>query len=271
MKDLEKYYTILFKQAHKIERSNDFIEGLFILTAVAANFVEGHIIWIASIFALLLQLIIFYLKKLQRYYETIGHKVQEFSMLNSFYKASTFDFDISQIIGSLNPKLHKIAKEQPDNPQSSEYLTDSETSNKLLGMIQENSFWNHHLFRYCYKKSVVKIIIWVLLIVLGILFSIGTNLADKNYYFHRTLLLFITANLLWNELDKVWSWYNASKAMLSIDNSISRHENPSQDFVIHTFSLYTFTKSISPLINDKTYNKNQSKLNNGWEVRVQNK
>ena len=267
MKDLEKYYSTLFKQAYKIERYNDFTEALFIIIAVTSNFFDGHIVWIMAILALILQILIFYFKKLQRHYEMMGHKVQEYSMLYAFFNSSTFDFDISQIIGSFNSMLHKKALEMPDNPSAAQYSIDSNNSNKLLGMIQENCFWNHHLFKYCYKNSIIKIIIWVLIIVFSILFSIGVNMVDKNYYFHRTLLLFLTANLLWNEVDKVWAWYNASKAMLSIDNSISRQKNQSEDFTIHTFAYYTFTKSITPLIDNKTYEKNQLKLNHGWEVR----
>jgi hypothetical protein len=139
-------------------------------------------------------------------------------------------------------------------------------------MIQENSFWNTHLFRYSYQHSLVRIVIIVILTVVAFLLSIAFlskygGSIDVNFLFPRTILLFLTANFIWNEIDKVWLWYSASLNMLEIDNSVARQKEFSQDYWLHIFAYYNATKTITPPIEKQLYNKHEEKINLAWSAR----
>ena len=272
MQDLEKYYKVLFDEAVRIDKVNRWLEGFFVAIALGANYTNGFIVYALTVVGVIIQIWVYANKKIQKNYEILAHKIEEYSMIYTVYKKDTFNFEVSHIIGNFKPKLHKLVVDSPDNPESSHYLAPEQAPNRLIWMVQENSFWNTHLFRYSYQKSLIRIIIIFILTMVAFLCSIALlskygGIIDVNFLFPRTILLILTANFLWNELDKVVLWYSASENMLEIDNSVARQKDFSQDYGLHIFAYYNVIKTIAPPIEEKLYKKHEAKINLAWSAR----
>ncbi len=271
MENLDKYYNVLLGQAEINDKYNRWFEYLFLLIVVAALFTKGDWAYFFAIVGALFQIWLYINKKTQQNYEILAHKIQAYSMIYSVYKKDTFNFDVSHIIGNLEPKVHKLVLEMLNHPESAHYLAPEQSPDRLVLMVQENSFWNTHLFTYVYKESILKVAVYIFLAII-LLFAYIASLKymgtlDTDFLFPRIIILLLTANFMWNEIDKAILWYPASKNMLEIDNSVARQKHFSQDFSINIFSYYNLIKTTTPLFDSEIYKKQKLKINAAWAAR----
>jgi len=267
MDDLNKYYKILFDKAHHLDTIHFCIEIIFVGLVIGSNFISGYFLYAVGIVGIGTQIAAFVVRKQQQIAESTAHKLQAFALLYSHYKGNTFNFEVSQIKGEVSLDVHNKVKKLLDDPESTKYTADEGDKNALIQMLQENCFWNKHQYGVSYESSLRKVIFWVAGILIAILLSIGTTLITPDMLYTRILLIFLSLNLFWNEIDKILLWYNASKAMLALDNSIEKQKAFGEDFLIHTFTSYHITKSTAPIIKEKLYKKYGAKLNDAWKSR----
>lgn len=266
MKDLNNYYTILFNRAQRLDRNSQRLEFFLIVLLIAANFMDGKWLYILTIISLVIQVFAFILKKLKYQNEALAHKLQEYAMLYVTFRKDTFNFDVSQIKGTLENKIFTEALQ--NEPESSNYLVDESEKNALLLMIQENAFFNQHLFIQSSRIALVRVLVPILGILLFLIFALSINITDdRTLLVPRILIALLTTNIIFNEIDNILKWYRSAEEMLSLDNSIARQQDKGEDFWLHTFSTYNMVKSSTPLITKRIYKKHQDRLNSAWKTR----
>lgn len=149
---------------------------------------------------------------------------------------------------------------------------DVKGAKKLCYMMQENAYWNHHLYENCsqhgFRKffGILGIIIFLLLLIIPILS------ADINYSIPRIGLIVLSFVMVYENLDRALIWRSSSKMMLAIDNHLqhvnSKTEDIVEDFVMLMYSNYNITKLITPTIPNSLYKAHKEKLNIGWAERI---
>lgn len=269
MDDLNKYYNLLFKKAYKLESIHFWLGIILIGILVSSNFLNGYLLYAITIVGLLTQVGSFIIKYRQKQNEMIAHKLQEYAMLYTTFRKSTFNFDISQIKGTIANEIHKKVTEQENPPESSDYLIDETSKNALLLMIQENAFWNYHLFTASFWNAIQFFIIPITGIVLFILFALvgNTSWVDAEYFGPRILIAVLAANIFFNQIDEILKWHNGAKGMLELDNMIARDGDKGDDFWLHIFAKYNILKTSTPLVSNRLYSQNREKLNSAWKTR----
>jgi len=267
MKNLNKYYSTLFQEAKWWNMINQIIEILFFILLIDSFLLSQWQLYLSPIFCLTLPILFWCFKKQCDFYGSLAHKIQEYAMLYDVFKKDTFNFDLSQIKGAIGLSIHKKVKSLPSDPPGSVYTADGDSKNQLLLMMQENCFFNHHLYQAVYKSVLVKIFLLFIFLAVAFLFSQIAWNVDENLFVSRIILTFFTAVLLYNELDKVWTWRFASKAMLMLDNAISRQKNYEEDFMLLIFARYNLIKSTTPIISNRFYYRRTDKLNEAWATR----
>lgn len=266
MKDLNNYYTLLFNQAQRFDRNSQRMEFFLIVLLVAANFIDGKWLYILTIISLAIQVFAFILKRMQDQNEALAHKLQEYAMLYVTFKKDTFNFDVSQIKGKLENKI--FTKALQNEPESSSYLVEETDKNALLLMIQENAFFNHHLFIQSSRRGLQYVLIPILGIIVFLILAISTDITkDQTLLIPRILIALLTTNIIFNQIVNILKWYRSAEEMLSLDNSIARQHDKGEDFWLHTFSTYNVVKSSTPLITERIYEKHKKRLNSAWKTR----
>lgn len=269
MNDLNKYYNILFKKAKHRERYAYWIEMLIIAFSITSIFVSGNLIFIITALMFIAQIGVFWLNKIRSRDESLAHRLHEYAILYSNFRNSTFNFDISQIKGSISSSVHELVEKQKTDPDSSDYLVDDTAKNALLLMIQENAFWNYHLYNASFWRAIFKIVVPIIgmAFIALLIFILNPGLVDKEYTAPRILIAILAANVVFSQVDNIFKWYSGAKEMLELDNIIARDTEKSDDFWLHIFAKYNIAKTSTPLVADSIYRKNKDKLNKAWESR----
>ncbi len=135
-------------------------------------------------------------------------------------------------------------------------------------MVQENSYWNHHLFDACYKKGLMYFFIVFTFIVTSILLSLPVLDKHIGFTFARICLVLLSSLVGYEILDKSLTWRSSSKTMLSIDNQLNFTDPSYEDIVMLIFSHYSVVNVMTPPIADEIYIENKDKLNMGWSKRI---
>ena len=91
--------------------------------------------------------------------------------------------------------------------------------------------------------------------------------SDSNYSVPRLSLLFLTFFPLWNSVGDAVNFSSASNKLQSIDQRLS-NIGYEQSSILSIFAEYNVVTSNTPLIPQKVYESEQSKLNELWDERI---
>lgn len=146
-------------------------------------------------------------------------------------------------------------------------LKDTSTpEKKLLSMIQQNSYWNHHLYRSAFVIYSIPLLTALAIAIFSLLYLIpsgGINLSILLIVF-----VFLSFSIIYEMLDKLVTYYESSKVMLEVDNEIERIFEKDEINVLDTFHKYLTVKERTSSIPYPIYMLSRNKLNKAWEARV---
>lgn len=131
-------------------------------------------------------------------------------------------------------------------------------------MMHENSYWNHYLYKYTFERNLSRVIVALALIIIPTLFFIPLVNSSQNFDLARLIFSFLSFAILYEFLESTIRLKNASKAMLEIDNEISRNETLNEENLLNIFSQYVHLTRTVPSIPNKLYEKYRNMLNKGW-------
>jgi len=143
-------------------------------------------------------------------------------------------------------------------------------SKKLFYMVQQNAYWNHHLFNDSFKYNLRLFFTISLFIVFVLFYSFPFLINDLSYSFVRIGLFLLSFIFSYEILDKALIWRSSSKAMLAIDNQLNSANPNCEDLVMLIYSHYCVSKVVTPAIPDKIYLNKKNSLNLGWSERINN-
>jgi len=249
MNDLNYYYSALFDESKYYDKWHEVFHFGILSTMVVSIFTEGLFLYVIGVIGLLAQIGLFISKYFSDRSQSLAHHLQRISMLNNAFENKSHDFDVSQIKGKISLRAHKIVKAKMDKKDdSTEYNPPSATTGltKLKFMIQENAYWNHHLFEICSRKGWMKFYLFLGAVITAILLSMTVTsgiTSDPNYSVPRLALIFLSFLRIWEELEKVLIWQGSSQTMFSIDSSLNSFEESDAESAMLIFSEYNIAKA----------------------------
>lgn len=276
MNELSCYYSALFDEAKAYNKWYDMLNIGVLVIAIISLFSDGVVIAIIGILGLLTHVGLFITKRLSGQSQELAHRLQRISMLQGVFGTDFYSFDISQIKGQVSVSVHEKAKSKYAirSNESANYNVPETLHGvqKLKGMIQENAYWNHHLYEASSQVSWIRFFAFLATVLIGILFSIVIQANSSPSAVKIVLglaLVFLSFVRIWDELDNALIWQKSSKEMLAIDSSINNLNGSSDKDIMLLFSEYNVTKVKTPPVSDALYNRHAQKLNDGWSSRKQ--
>ena len=121
--------------------------------------------------------------------------------------------------------------------------------------MHENSYWNHYIYKYTFERNLSRVIVALALIIIPTLFFIPLVNSSQNFDLARLIFSFLSFAILYEFLESTIRLKNASKAMLEIDNEISRNETLNEENLLNIFSQYVHLTRTVPSIPNKLYEK----------------
>lgn len=217
----------------------------------------------------------------------IVNELQKVSMLNKSYNEVPNSFDLSHVIAKISPfskiclsfkrkkaefykkTIGRLLARWFRKKSYEEYLLEDDSSpgKILLSMIHENSYWNHNLYKSISKIGGVFILIVIIISIFSLLYLIPQVKNGMDYSVIRVVFVFLSFTIIYDFIEKIIQYYESSKIMLEIDNEIQR--KPSNEVnIIDIFDKYIKTKEKTSSIPSIIYSLNNTRLNEGWEMRV---
>ncbi len=235
---------------------------------------DDYFFIILSIFALILQLIIWKLKQKISSSYGLAHDFQRYYMLSNY---STGAIDITKIENQkmrlssyVRKKFEKKSRSEEENANQSK-KTMLHNAN-LRRLIHENSYFNYHLFRYSYENNLEKIIITPIIFVISILLymsyrSVNPN-PDSDQFFLKAIYVLLSFSVIYDFLDSTLKYRTTIEDMRSIDNYFTQATAmTSAEMILDAFAKYNEAKSTTPNIPGRIWKKHASKLNKSWKYR----
>jgi len=272
MKELEYYYSELFKKAEQFEkwRKNFLIVVLCLLSG--SLYASGLLLYIFATSAMIIQTFSLFLGIESNKFKGIANDFQKYSMLIGVFE---HDVDVQEI-ASLKVKagntINKIVRNKKNTDlvdRSTSYTTEeSEPINKLLEMIQENSYWNNNLYEFSYKAHRTKIFYIVGMVLISVLVLLPSLKLDSDFTILRLLFTVISFGIVYEFIEAMMKYKMSSREMEEIDQKISRLDSIQLQELLNIFSKYHLIKVNTPPIPKKIYNENSEMLNQAWAIRA---
>jgi len=270
MYNISSIYSSLYAEAKRLYLYKRIVSYFFLACTILSTLVNNYLSYIYFSFSIISQIFIYYQKFQIKKKLDDAHYAQKISMLYNAFDSRNFKFEMSHIEGSINSWVEKWLR-QNESISSSEYCNSaSDNSEKILIlMIQENSFFNSHLYLSAYKKSLFNVLLFSIpiLIFLFVLMPSFLSLQYDLLLIFKLLLIGLSAIQLWDEIEKAFIWKISATKMLEIDNQINALDEISSDSLLFVFAKYNMIKISTPPIPEKLYTKMRNRLNEGWETR----
>lgn len=273
MRELDYYFSALFKQSNSIEYVRYVLLATTIMCLSCSIYAHGYQLYAATIAALLFQAISWSLKTRADNIRYLANEFQQISMLYRAYGRIPSEFQLSHLKALVNEKISsEVEKKNEQNERGAEYnLKSSQTAREiLLSMIHENSYWNHHLYKSIFLILIGGLSVTLAGLVIASLFALPLIKIDPEYTVPRLAFMFLSFSLIYEVLEKAIRSYLSSKIMLEIDNELARSRRDiSEEHLLKIFNQYCNIKGTAPNVPYFLYKSSRGRLNAGWNSRVE--
>lgn len=247
------------KSKHKI-----YLHILTFVCAASSIFLNGYWLYLLAVIALLSELSSWLLSLSIGSKKSLGQEILRLNILRQAF-GSNMASEISYLKSKVDRKEYATA-EKFENQEY--YATADEAPEKrLVEIIQESCFWSQHLYQSCQERSTKISIILSVLIVILIITGLSIIGNDSSYSIPRLSLLFLTFIPLWGAIENAVNFSSAAEKLRSIDQKLD-NISYEQSSILAIFADYNVVTSKAPLIPQKVYESEQSKLNELWSERV---
>jgi len=236
-------------------------------------YAHGYYLYIATIAALLFQIISSYLKTKVENIRFLANEFQKISILYRAYGRIPSKFQLSHLKALVNENISSnVENKREKGDVGAEYNLENKENPRqvLMSMIHENSYWNHHLYKSVFIILVSGISTIIIGIIITSLFALPLIKIDPEYTVPRLAFTFLSFSLIYEVLEKASKSYNSSKIMLEIDNELTRSmKDITEENLLKVFNQYCDIKEAAPNVPSFVYKYNKVRLNSGWSSRIQ--
>lgn len=261
---VDNLYDCSFDIAKKWKKVQFWLEISLLSITLVALYFDQVVVYISLIVGLLIRVGIFVVKKNHQKFEQTGHNLQEFSMLFGIYKSfQSFQTEMAYKLAVVPSKYHDSSTWKCQN-SGSEY-----THDELILKVQENCFFNYHLFKVLFNQGLVKLISGTLIamVVIFLAYFWHYDGAIDRFRILNFVLLLSSATIVWDELNETIKFKRGFEEMKDLEYLIASEKNTDTSYSMLMFSKYTRIKMNTPQIPLWVYSRNKTSLNSSWSAK----
>lgn len=228
--------------------------------------------WLSAV-ALFFHILSLYIDLSIKRTRALGSEFKKISMLSQTFDQEQIDSqEVSRLKVEAGIKINADVRKKIDNNEvdaSSSYSNEeTEPSQQLLKMIQENAYWNAHLYNFAHKKTKTKVIVSSVIISLLAIVLIPSIKLDQDYTVIRLVFTVMSFGIVYEVIETMFKFKKSSKQMNELDHKISRLNNLDKHELLNIFSSYHFVISTTDPIPNSIYTSNKDMLNSTWQERI---
>lgn len=268
--NLEHYLTELYNESKKHNKYTMLFLYLSLALLVISFYQKGVYVYFPAVFALFVQIISWYFTWKSKAYRNIANDIQVTYLLQKAYGEIQGKFNISELMARIPNNIHKKVTKKEKKNVDADYETGKTEScdYTLLKMIQENSFWNKHLYQASYERRIKIFYMLMFLFVFSVLLSIPFIKLDYNFTLIRIFLGIMSLSIIYEVIENTLVFKRSAQQMAHVDSEISRINDLSKQQLMEIFSKYININFITPDIPNGIYLDNKDRLNKSWHQRV---
>lgn len=256
-------YDISFELAKVWKSRQLLLELMLIILTLTSLFLESSSLYTALIFGVLLRIGLMYLRGQEDKFEKVGHKLQEFSMLYSLYNSyKSYQSELSYLMAIVPDRYHS-QHEDDETVVGAEY-----SHSDLVRKVQENCFWNFHLYQASYERKLLQLSILIIPIIGMVFFSINFLPVNSEYYkVVNLLLVLLSTSVLWDQVRQTLKFKKGSEEMGTLEKSIRQEVYDDESYAVLMYSKYARIKMNTPLVSQKSYERKKISIDESWKAR----
>lgn len=273
LKELDYFCATLFSKAENMDKSRKKVMLIVLACLSASLFASKEALYWLSAIALIFHIVSLYIDFSIKRTRALGSEFKKISMLSQTFDQKQIDSqEVSRLKIEAGTKVNADVRQKFDNnvaDASSSYRNEeTEPSQKLLKMIQENAYWNAHLYNFAHKKAKTKVIVSSVIISLLAIVLIPNIKLDQDYTVIRLIFTVMSFGIVYEVIETMFKFKNSSKQMNELDHKISRLNNLDEHELLNIFSSYHFVISTTDPIPKSIYTSHKDMLNSTWQERI---
>ena len=262
---LEDYYSGLFRASAKLTMWRYGLMAILVILLCVSSFISGYPLYAASVVALILQVVAWYLAYLIRKYNAVAHELQRIHLLESCLNLAFSVHEASHLMARVASMMPIQNTDAPLIKRDSDALK-YYSPDTLLKKIHENAFWNHHSFYSCYRRYRVYAAVLVAVVIVCLIFALPLLDKGSSDTILRLAFSLFSFAVIYEFLDSSLNFKRSADAMLEIDNEACKMiNNLSPESLVSLFAKYHFWKSTCGSVPKEIYDRLQSGLNMAWD------
>jgi len=269
--NLFNYWNKLYKEAQSKAEARPWLLAieLFLLVFLLYSEANSILTYLMFLGVVLIHVYTEYLKHQINRLNMLGFKLQKVDMLQQAYKEIPSKYEISDLIAEASFLLNENIELKSIKFNNEYNIRDKSSPEKiLLSQIQENSFWNYHLYKFMYLKKIKFFLISLsfIFICLFIAYLIIPITIDS----FKILFVILSFGIIYEIFDDIKLFARASLEMNELDNEISRIYNLDNNHknLISLIVKYHYVKAMCTHIDKVIYDKYKDGLNQAWDIRI---
>ncbi len=271
--ELDYFYSTLHTKAASLDYYRKRVMLIVLACLSASLYFSKEILYWLSAIALLFHIGSLFMDWTIKKTRALASEVQRISMLSKTFGQDNIDFhEISRLKVAAGTGVNSKVQTRIDNNEQDESTAftndETESNQKLLKMIQENAFWNGHLYDFAYKDAKNKIIFMVAVISILALVLIPSIELDQDYTLIRLIFTVLSFGVVYEFVETMFKFKTSSKQMTELDHKISRLNTIDEKELLNIFSSYHNVISTTSPIPSDIYESNKNMLNATWRERI---
>jgi hypothetical protein len=264
MASLQGLSSAVLDSAKAKSKYNSGLHTLTFVCAALSIFLNGLWLYTLALIAFISEFTSWFLSLSIENKKSLGQEILRLNILQQAF-GSKMAVDVAYLKSRVD-KQDDSKSEKFDN--QAYYATENpEPEKRLVDILQESCFSSQHLYQSCQKRAVVCSVVTAAILIVLVITCLTLKHSDGNYSVPRLSLLFLTFLPLWSLVGDAISFWSASNRLKSIDQRLSNIRDD-QSSTLSIFAEYSVVTSNAPLIPQKVYESEQSKLNELWDDRI---
>lgn len=259
---LQNISNLFFLKAKQLKGYENTLQIIILIIAFTSVFIDNTTLYYAAIAAVILELLLLYIKVCFEEVKLSGLEANTLSMISLSY-GEAFSEQKKYFLQSLPSCFLEKIERKASAPYYATISSDSRT--RLIESLQESCFYTYSLYSEILRSHSKNLAIHVLVNISLIALTIKIP-QSSDFEVTRSVFLILVAFPLKDKAVELSKIMSARTKLRSIEERITGTICESQ--VISIISQYNLNIATAPLIPKKTYNSEKIKLEKIWKQRL---
>jgi hypothetical protein len=254
-------------------RNSRLLQALTFTLSAASVYATTSSAYVAALAVLVSQASSWALRARAQAHQKTGEAIRQEALVIDALGSSREGIDLASLLHEIEPKVQARASEAIDD----EYFASNSRPGliRLLDHLQENAFWNKHLYATSASRVTTISATFAAIVVIATLIALPFAPSGQTLTVLRILVVILSFGAILTQVNEIMAWRSAARSVEILDHRLEKLAGSSEaelrsskiSGLMIAFADYCVATAITPPVPVKIYKRERSKLNALWAER----